>query len=70
MKLNKGLYGLKQAPRSWNAKFDGTLKIIAFIKSKNDQSVYYLNSTQRKVIVRLYVDDLMITGASETKLEF
>ena len=53
LKLNKDLSGLKQAPRVWNAKLDDTLKSIGFLKRKNDQGVYYLNSTQSKVIVRV-----------------
>ena len=56
-------------PRAWNAKVDDTLKSIGFMKSKNDQGVYHLNSIQDKVIVRVYVDDLIITGASEAKVE-
>ena len=69
LKLNKVLYGLKQAPRAWNAKIDNTLKSIGFVKSKNDQGVYYLNSNQDKVIVGVYVDDLIITGAREAKVK-
>ena len=69
LKLNKALYGLKQAPRVWNAKLDDTLKSIGFVKSKNDQGVYYLNSNQDKVIFGVYVDDLIITGASEAKVK-
>ena len=69
LKLNKVLYGLKQAPRAWNAKLDDTLKSIGFVKSKNDQGVYYLNSNQDKVIVGVYVDDLIITGVSEAKVK-
>ena len=42
---------------------------IGFLKSKNDQSVYHLNSTQDKLIARIYVDDLIIMGASETKVK-
>ena len=37
------------------------------MKTKNDQCVYYLNSNRDKVIVGVYVDDLIITGASEAK---
>ena len=69
LKLNKALYGLKQAPSAWNAKLDDTLKSIGFVKSKNDQGVYYLNSNQDKVIVGGYVDDLIITGTSEAKVK-
>ena len=70
IKVNKALYGLKQAPRAWNVKLDDTLKSIGFMKSKNVQGVYHLNSIRDKVIVGLYVDDLIITGANEVKVEF
>ena len=62
LKLNKSLYELKQETRAWNAKLYDTLKSIGFIKNKNDQGVYYLNSTQSKLIVGVYVDDLIIRG--------
>ena len=70
LKLNKALYSLKQAPRTWNSKLDGTLKSIGFLNSKNDQGVYYLNSTQSKVIMGVNVDDLIIKRVSESKVEF
>ena len=68
IKLNKTLYGLKQAPRFRNTKLDVTLKSIGYVKSKNDQGVYYLNSTQDKMILGVFVDDLIITRASEAKM--
>ena len=67
LKEKKALYGLKQTPRAWNAKLDHTLKILNFLKTKNDQGV--LNSTRDKVIVGVYVDDLIITGTSEAKVK-
>ena len=69
LRLNKALYGLKEAPRAWNAKLNNILKSIGFFKSKNDQGVYHLNSTREKVIVGVYVDDLIITGASEATVK-
>ena len=69
LKLNNALYGLKQVPRAWNAKLDDTLKNIGFVKSKNDQGVYYLNSTQEKVIGGVYMDEFIIMGTSEAKLK-
>ena len=69
LKLKKALYGIKQAPRAWNAKLDDTLKSISFVKSKNDQGMYYMNSTQSKGIVEVYVDDLIIIRASEAKMK-
>ena len=45
VKEGKEEWVLKQTPRAWNAKLDDTLKSIGFMKSKNDQGVYHLNST-------------------------
>ena len=69
LKLSKAFYGLKQAPRAWNENLDDTLKIIDFMKRKNDQGMYHLNSTREKVIVGVYIDDLIIMRASEAKLK-
>ena len=69
LKLNKALNGLKQAARAWNTNLHDTLKNIEFVQSKNDQGVYYLNSTQDKVIAGVSVDDLIITGATKVKVK-
>ena len=67
LKLNKALYGLKEAQRTWNAKLDDTLKSFGFVKSKNDRGMYYLNYTRDKVIVRVYVHELIITRQVKPK---
>jgi hypothetical protein len=51
LKLRKALYGLRQAPRAWNTKLDESLVSLGFTKK---QSI---------LIVGVYVDDLIITGA-------
>ena len=38
-------------------------------RAENDQGVYCLNSTRRKVILGVYIDDLIIKGASEAKMK-
>ena len=58
LNITKAFYELQQASRTWNAKLDDTLKSIRFVKSKNDQGVYYLNSTQNKAIVEAIDDRL------------
>lgn len=56
--LQKALYGLKQAQRLWFQEIDSTLKKMGFIQSLADSNLY----TSDKVILILYVDDIMITS--------
>jgi hypothetical protein len=63
LKLRKALYGLHQAPRAWNAKLDDTLTELGFIRSPSDPSIYTRKTGQCQLVVGVYVDDLVITGA-------
>ena len=38
--LHKSLYGLRQAPRSWFSKLSTALKLLGFIESKADTSLF------------------------------
>ena len=69
LKLKKILYGLKQTWRSWNAKLNVTLMNIRFVKNKNDHSVYFLNYKHDKVIISVYVDDLIIKYEIDIKVK-
>ena len=62
-KLLKSLYGLKQAPKQWHEKFDKTLTYVGFVVNKADKCVYYRHGGGR-VILCLYVDDILIFGSS------
>ncbi|CAL1392261.1 unnamed protein product [Linum trigynum] len=62
LKLHKALYGLRQSPRAWNTKLDKTLKSLGFVKSPVEHAIYRRNKNQSNLIVRVYVDDLIITG--------
>jgi hypothetical protein len=62
LKLKKVLYGLRQAPRAWNAKLDGSLLSLGFRKSTTEHGVYVSGIREEKIIVGVYVDDLIITG--------
>ncbi|KAJ0941493.1 putative RNA-directed DNA polymerase [Helianthus annuus] len=68
-KLRKALYGLRQAPRAWNAKLDKTLKDMGFKRCSQEQVVYKLQKSKSDLIVGVYVDDLIVTGADETKIK-
>ena len=69
LRLRKALYGLKQAPRAWNSKLDNTLRSIGFIKSVNDQAVYISNIKGDRILVGVYVDDLIVTGSNTQRIE-
>ena len=68
MKLQKALYGLKQAPRAWNSKLNEVLLKKGFVRSKCDYGVYYTAEMQERIIVGVYVDDMLITGSNSHKI--
>jgi virulence-associated protein VapD len=53
---------LKQASRSWYQKIDGELANLGFTRSQADHSVYVSQKGAVKVIIALYVDDLILLG--------
>jgi hypothetical protein len=63
-KLVKSLYGLKQAPKQWHDKFDRTLTSICFVTNKADKCVYYRYGGGERMILCLYVDDILIFDTS------
>jgi hypothetical protein len=62
-RLRKAPYGLCQAPRAWNAKLDATLKKMGFKQSAHEAAVYRRGNERNVLLVGVYVDDLIITGA-------
>ena len=62
-RLKKALYGLKQAPRAWYSRIDTYLQKMGFTKSEADPNLYYIVIGEEPLILVLYVDDLVITGA-------
>lgn len=67
-KLRKSLYGLKQAPRAWNSKFTSYLLAIGFHSSLSDTSLFIRKDGSHIVILLLYVDDIIITGSNNLKI--
>lgn len=69
-RLKKPLYGLKQAGRAWYTKLDKYLSEVGLKKSNIDPCVYVLGkSPQDRVIVIIYVDDLLIAASSLKNLQ-
>jgi hypothetical protein len=64
LRLRKALYGLKQAPRAWNAKLDATMIELGFQGSCSEHGVYIRVQGEHRLIVGVYIDDLVITGNS------
>jgi Reverse transcriptase (RNA-dependent DNA polymerase) len=64
-KLKKALYGLKQAPRVWYNTLATFLSSIGFQPLDADSSVFCRDG----VIIAIYVDDLLITGASKPDID-
>ena len=64
LRLVKALYGLRQAPRAWYAKLDAALTALGFRRSGSEYAVYLRGVGAHRLIVGVYVDDLVITGSS------
>jgi len=69
LKLKKALYGLRQAPRAWNARLDSELVKLGFVRNPLEHAVYRRFGKDGLLLVGVYVDDLVITGSSNTSIE-
>jgi len=67
-KLNKAIYGLKQSPFLWNCAIHEWLVDYGFVANAVDRCLYVkvCPLTARRIIVTIYVDDLLITGDDTT----
>ena len=61
-KLHKSIYGLKQSPRAWYAKLSLVLENVGFRRSNVDSSLFIRIGSTGKLVVLIYVDDLIVTG--------
>lgn len=68
-RLKKSLYGLKQAPRCWNQVLDSYLKTMGFKQSTSDPCIYTSNTTDGLFILAVYVDDILVAGKSQQKID-
>lgn len=66
--LDKALYGLRQEPRAWNTKLDRTLMDLKFQCCDSDHSVYACGHGSHRLLVGVYVDDLVIAGNSNSEI--
>jgi hypothetical protein len=62
--LRLRMYGLRQAPRAWNQKLDASLLGLSFKRCVDEHGMYTLGGGTGRLIVGVYVDDLIITGGN------
>jgi hypothetical protein len=68
-KLHKALYGLKQSPRAWYSKLSSVLIASGFKRSHADSSLFVRTGKVGRLIVLVYVDDLIITGDNMDEIQ-
>ena len=59
--LHKSIYVLKQSPHAWHAQLSVVLEDIGF-KQSNVDSLYVYLGPKVKLMVLIYVDDIIIMG--------
>jgi hypothetical protein len=69
LRLKKAIYGLKQAPREWYHTIDTVIRAMGFTRSKSDVCVYYQSDREHKIIILLYVDDIIIASKHDMLLD-
>ena len=67
--LVKALYGLRQAPRAWYSKLDESLINLFFQRSSSEHAVYLRGECCRRLVVEVYVDDLVITRGNQAGID-
>ena len=68
-RLRKSIYGLKQSSRCWNTALDSHLKKMGFSQSKSDPCIYVSGGGKDTFYIGVYVDDMILAGKDETKME-
>jgi hypothetical protein len=67
--LIKALYGLRQTPRAWYSKLDESLIKLGFLRTTSEHAVYFQGTGSHRLIVGVYVDDLVITGGDPQDID-
>jgi hypothetical protein len=65
LRMCKALYRVQQAPRACNAKLDATLGSLGFQRSNSEHGCTRKSRGGGRLIISVYVDDLIITGTSK-----
>jgi transposase InsO family protein len=62
--VKKGIYGLKQSPKLWNDTVNDYMISLGFTRFTTDPCMYKRGTEESCVFVAIYVDDLIIAGAT------
>ncbi|CAI7897562.1 unnamed protein product, partial [Closterium sp. NIES-54] len=65
-KLKRTIYGLKQCPHAWYTRIDEHLLSLGFVRSECDHALYVLNKDEKKLVLLIYVDDLLLVSDFKT----
>lgn len=69
-RLRKSLYGLKQSPRAWFEWFTKVVKGYRFVQCQSDHTLFVKHFPEGKLaIIIVYVDDIILTGDHEEKID-
>ena len=69
LRLKKALYSLHQASRAWNMKLNDILLSLNFKRSPSEYAIYTRRKREAQLVVGVYVDDLVIIGASSEDIK-
>ncbi|KAJ0395767.1 hypothetical protein P43SY_005684 [Pythium insidiosum] len=69
LRVDKNLYGLRQAGRLWHQMLVTTLLDAGFTQSITDACVFFKVDEGGTTLVGAYVDDLLVTGTSNARVD-
>jgi len=64
-KMKKSLRGLKQSLRAWSRRLAKVVKGLN-LTTRKDPSIFSLLSLGKRILIVVYVDDIVIIGDDET----
>ena len=68
-RLVRSLYGLKQSPRLWNETLKTVMKSCGLTQSESDPCLFYRFTSTAKLLVLVYVDDLVVAGTNQQAID-
>jgi hypothetical protein len=70
VRLRKAIYGLKQASLIFHNKMHDVLATHGFTRCSKESCLYVIGDGSDKIIIGVYVEDLMISSANPTRMQW